>query len=279
MKNQQGFTLIELAIVLVIVTILVGGLAMPLSAQIQARRIAETNKTLEEAREAIFGYAMTHTCSCAYDTVAPSGVLLTTSQTTCDQTSCPTNNPSTNSAVIQRHYLPCPDTDGNGTENRPSSGECFQQRGFFPWRDLGTASQDGWGNRIRYAVTADLADATIGFHNTSSGTWNQIISSTAQCSLTPPFVDVATNVPVVLISHGPNSRGARNSNIPFGTATPAPPAATVANELQNLGTPQNTCTTSSFVSTNPTDVFDDLVTWLPFTVLISRVCPNPGGCP
>ena len=70
MKTQQGFTLIELAIVLVIVTILVGGLAMPLSAQIEARRISETRKTLEEAREAILGYAMSHlvasTCSCAY---------------------------------------------------------------------------------------------------------------------------------------------------------------------------------------------------------------------
>ena len=42
MKRTRGFTLIELAIVMVIVTILIGGLAMPLSAQIQARRIAET---------------------------------------------------------------------------------------------------------------------------------------------------------------------------------------------------------------------------------------------
>ncbi len=45
MKIQRGFTLIEMAIVLVIVTILIGGLAMPLSAQIQARRIAETRTT------------------------------------------------------------------------------------------------------------------------------------------------------------------------------------------------------------------------------------------
>jgi prepilin-type N-terminal cleavage/methylation domain-containing protein len=36
MKQARGFTLIELAIVLVIMTILIGGLAMPLSAQIQA---------------------------------------------------------------------------------------------------------------------------------------------------------------------------------------------------------------------------------------------------
>lgn len=275
MKNQQGFTLIELAIVLVIVTILIGGLAMPLSAQIQARRIAETNKTLEEAREAVFGYAMTHSCRCAYDNV---GVLLTTSQTTCEHASCPPNNTSANS-TIQRHYLPCPDTNGDGIENRPSTGECLQERGFFPWRDLGTASQDAWGNRIRYAVVGDLANSTIGFHNGSTGIWNQILSTTANCSLTPPNIDVSTNVPVVLISHGPNSRGARNVNLPLATATPAPPAGTGADELQNLGTPQNTCTTNSFISANPTDTFDDLVTWLPFGVLISRVCPTPGGCP
>ena len=75
MKAQQGFTLIELAIVLVIVTLLVGGLAMPLSAQIEARRIGETRKTMEEAREAILGYAMSHpipkTCVCQFNPAAP----------------------------------------------------------------------------------------------------------------------------------------------------------------------------------------------------------------
>lgn len=44
MKRIRGFSLIELAIVLVIVTLLIGGLAVPLTAQIQARRIAETKK-------------------------------------------------------------------------------------------------------------------------------------------------------------------------------------------------------------------------------------------
>ena len=50
MTNSRGFTLIEMAIVLVIITILIGGLAVPLSAQIQARRISETQKTLGEAQ-------------------------------------------------------------------------------------------------------------------------------------------------------------------------------------------------------------------------------------
>ena len=279
MKLQKGFSLIELAIVLVIVTLLIGGLAVPLSAQIEARRIAETRKIMEEGREALLGYAITHYCTCGY--TGTFGTAFSATQSTCVSTSCPTSNPSSSTTTLRRPYLPCPDTNGDGIENRLSNGECSLSRGHFPWVDLGTGSQDAWGNRIRYGVTGDLANSTKGFHNNSvsAGNGNQILSSTAQCSLTSPVVDVAADVPVVLVSHGPNSRGARNVGIPAATATPTAPAATSANELQNLGTPQNTCTPSSFISTNPSDAFDDLVTWLPFGVLISRVCPSPGGCP
>ena len=234
------------------------------------------------------GYAMTHSCSCAYDNVAPTGVLLSGSQTTCAATGtgigpCPVNNPSTSYTTLRRPYLPCPDTDGSGVENRPvTPGACSQTRGYFPWRDLGTASQDAWGNRILYAVTPDMADSTKGFQSSSApvatptATWNQLLSSTVKCN--PMTVDVAINVPVVLISHGPNSRGARNVNIPLGSATPAPPSATDANELQNLGTLQSSCTASSFINNTPSASFDDLVAWLPFGALISRVCQTPGGC-
>ena len=286
MKPQNGFSLIELAIVLVIVTLLIGGLAVPLSAQIEARRIAETRKIMEEAREALMGYAMTHSCKCEYDPA--SGSLLSGPQpsgptTTCTGVvpiPCPATNPNSNSTTLKRPYLPCPDTNGDGTENRLASGECDQARGYFPWVGLSTASQDAWGNRILYAITGDLADSTKGFHNTavSSGSGNQVLSSTARCSLTPPYVDVAADVPVVLISHGPNSRGARNVGIPAGSATPTTPAATGADERQNLGSSQNSCPTSTFISTNPSSAFDDLVAWLPFGALISRVCPSPGGC-
>lgn len=278
-KTQQGFSLIELAIVLVIVTILLGGLAVPLSAQIEARRIAETRKIMDEAKEAIMGYAMTHSCSCQYDSSgilseAPLGPL---PQSTCTSF-CPATGP--NSATIKRPYLPCPDTNADGMENRLASGECLQFRGYIPSVDLGTASQDAWGNRILYAVAADIADSTKGFYTGSlaAGNWNQVLSSTAQCTLAVPNVDVAADVPVVLVSHGSNSRGARNANIPPADPTPVAPAATGVDELQNLGTTQNTCTTKSFISANPSDAFDDLVTWLPFSMLISRVCPTPGGC-
>src|SRR5512139_291301 len=238
MTTQRGFTLIEMAIVLVIMTILIGGLAVPLSAQIQARRIAETRKTLDEAREAILGYAMTH--------------------------QAPTTPP--------RPYLPCPDSDGDGVENRNADGTCAQNTGWFPWVTLGTAAQDAWGNRLRYASHTLLTNASTGFNNTTAPPstppgWYDVCSSQA-CSP----VDVAAAVPVVLVSYGPNGWGARNIN---GNTLAAP---TGANELENQD--QDTRYVSR-APAKPGDAggeFDDLVSWLSFSVIINRVCPA-GGCP
>lgn len=174
MNRTRGFTLIELAIVLVIITILIGGLAMPLSAQIQARRIAETKKILEEAREAILGFAMT-------------------------------NNGS--SATNRR--LPCPDIEGDGTESLGNLGtRCASSRGFLPWVDLGVANQDAWGNRLRYEVDRDLADPNKGFATAVSTAFPALtICQTHSCGVT-----VATDLAFVLISHGPNGWGALNIN-------------------------------------------------------------------
>lgn len=246
-KTQRGFTLIEMAIVLIIITILIGGLAVPLSAQIQARRVAETNKILEEAKEAIIGYAMTHK--------------------------------STDGN--QRPYLPCPDTNGDGREEARNTGlgtgpeldgSCPQSFGFFPWVDLGGAAHDAWGNRLRYVVTAKLANRISGFSSDpaqqNTGAWKNIASSSGCAS-----VDVAAGVPFVLVSHGPNGWGARNVN---GNTLAAPGSA---DENENL-LGDNAC----YVSRAPSKPggaggeFDDLVTWMSWGTLISRVCPS-GGCP
>lgn len=54
---QSGFTLTELAIVLLIVGLLIGGMLMPLGAQDDLRRNAETRKTLDDIQEALLGFA------------------------------------------------------------------------------------------------------------------------------------------------------------------------------------------------------------------------------
>ncbi|MFO7542284.1 MAG: prepilin-type N-terminal cleavage/methylation domain-containing protein [Thiobacillus sp.] len=219
MRRQQGFTLIEMAIVLVIITILIGGLAVPLSAQIQARRIAETNKTLEEAREAIVGFARTR-----------GGTL----------------------------YLPCPDTDGDGIENR-TGALCDAQVGGLPWITLGTGQQDAWANRLRYEVDNNFS-ASSGFNETTS------LDETARS-----VKNVASEVVFVVVSHGPNRSGATNTN---GIALPPP---TGADELDNLDANRIYVSHEQTKASATSEAFDDLLAWISLSQLIPRACPN--GCP
>ena len=57
-SRRQGFTLVELTIVLVIVGLLLGSLMMPLSAQIDQRNYNETQRQISEIREALIGFAV-----------------------------------------------------------------------------------------------------------------------------------------------------------------------------------------------------------------------------
>lgn len=281
MKQSRGFTLIEMAIVLVIVTILIGGLAMPLAAQIQARRIAETKKTLEEAREAIIGYAMTRTvtnnCTCNYNS---GGDLDSSTCSLSGATWCPAIAQPNQSftANYTRPYLPCPDTNGDGIEERTanSGNSCASATGWLPWVTLGTASQDGWGNRLRYSVESqEYANRLTGMPNLSNPAYVSpypTLSLKRVCRTMPCTAVEAQSLPVVILSHGPNGWGARNVN---GNTLRAP---TSVDELEN------TDTNANFVSRTPTDAasssgeFDDLVVWISDGTLRSRVCPS-GGCP
>jgi len=56
-RLTRGFTLTELAIVLLIVALLIGGLLMPMSSQVDQRNQAETQKRLAEIHDALLGYA------------------------------------------------------------------------------------------------------------------------------------------------------------------------------------------------------------------------------
>lgn len=55
--RPHGFTLVELTIVMVIIALLLGGLLLPLSAQQDIRQQSDTEKQLNEIRDALIGYA------------------------------------------------------------------------------------------------------------------------------------------------------------------------------------------------------------------------------
>lgn len=57
-NTYAGFTLIEMAVVLVIVGLLLGGMLVPLATQMETDRRKETIATLESIREALIGFAV-----------------------------------------------------------------------------------------------------------------------------------------------------------------------------------------------------------------------------
>lgn len=214
---SRGFSLAELAVVLLIVALLIAGMMIPLSAQQDIRARQETERILADIREALLGFAAGH------------------------------------AAGDGKPYLPCPDTDDDGVENRAASpGACTNQEGRIPWTDLGLARNDAWSNRYRYAVTAAFSNSATGFTLSSTGALT--VCADSACAAT-----IATNIPAIVLSHGPNGAGAFNMN---GGTNPAP---TDANELAN------TDGANPFVSRVPDTGFDDLVTWIPPTVLVNRL--------
>jgi prepilin-type N-terminal cleavage/methylation domain-containing protein len=58
MKTSQGFTLIEMAIALAILSFVLGGLLIPLTTQISQQRTNLTQQRLEEIKEALLGFAI-----------------------------------------------------------------------------------------------------------------------------------------------------------------------------------------------------------------------------
>ena len=56
--RSRGFSLVELAVVLTIVTLLLSSLMYTLSAQVEQRNAEETRRRLEQARELILSFAI-----------------------------------------------------------------------------------------------------------------------------------------------------------------------------------------------------------------------------
>jgi len=124
----DGFTLIELAIVLFIITLLLGGVLTPLGQQVVEHQTTESRRTLESARIALVGFALRQ--------------------------------------AGQAGPLPCPDlreghaTQANdGLEDRLADGACAALSGNLPWKTLGLTKADAWGNHLSYAVAADWSVA------------------------------------------------------------------------------------------------------------------------
>ena len=58
LKGHAGFTILEMAVVLVIIGLLLGGMLIPLSTQVESTRIKETRQELDDVTDALIGFAI-----------------------------------------------------------------------------------------------------------------------------------------------------------------------------------------------------------------------------
>ena len=129
-RSQRGFTLAELAIAIVVISLLMSGGFVSIAAQQDIRNISTTKRSLDDAREALLGYAAAH-----------------------ERLPCP--------AISTSNGREDPDGSGPCTANPGSSTV-----GYLPAATLGLSPTDSagflidaWGNRIRYTVTESDTDA------------------------------------------------------------------------------------------------------------------------
>jgi prepilin-type N-terminal cleavage/methylation domain-containing protein len=269
--GARGFTLTELAIVVAVIALLLGGLTLTLSTQTELRRITDTQRTLDLAKDALMGFAMTHgrfPCP-AVPTIATGAA----------------------NAGLER-------SDPAWVAPPPTS-DCWtvaaNQWGVLPWATLGVPETDAWGRRFSYRVFSHFADP-------NNATVGPVSATPPDCPATPP-VDatkpsfmlcsqgnvtvqtrnpadrslrtLAATLPVVIVSHGANGFGAYQ---PDGTQLPAPPGADEAANANSASvnfrireTIRGALGCDDATPGTPLCEFDDLVSWVPLPVLMNRM--------
>ena len=161
-RQSEGFTLTELAVVMVIIALLLGGLLIPLSTQQEIERRKETAAQLNTIREALISHVLIY-----------------------GRLPCP-------------DYDNDPAAAGYGQADEPCSAPTADAAsdGFLPWKTLGVTEHDAWGTpwqdaaaprlgHWRYRVERDYTDnstpgqLTALFVNNSNDNVNACTAGTA----------------------------------------------------------------------------------------------------
>jgi prepilin-type N-terminal cleavage/methylation domain-containing protein len=167
----RGFTLIEFAIGMFLMSVLLSAILTPLTAQIEQRKVNETQSTLAQISDALMGFATAH------------GYL-----------PCPDRmtGPGANDGIE--------DLNAGGTN-------CAVAEGNLPWVSLGLGGTDAWGNLFRYRATSAFTDRANPFRLTTAGTLN-VQCPAGSCGVATTYTNTA---PAVVLSHGANGYGAVNA--------------------------------------------------------------------
>jgi prepilin-type N-terminal cleavage/methylation domain-containing protein len=245
-ERTRAFTLIEVMVVIVILTLLLSGLALPLAAQLQMRRGEETRRALGEAREALLGFAAAH-----------------------GRLPCPASE----SSAGEESFAAGGDA---------SNGNCSNfYDGFLPGATLGLSPldpqgfmRDAWGsqrNRVRYAVFGG-GSPVGGEVNPFTRIGGMRAATLPALGAAPHYVYIcSTGVAANASGCGPAAnqltRRAAFVLLSLGANAPATPAAG-SDEARNVaGAPVFVYREAS----EARDGFDDVVQWAPVHLVVNRL--------
>ena len=223
LRTQSGFSLIELAIVLVIIGMLVGSILGTLGARIENTRISETKDALDEIKLALYGFAMSQT---------------------------PVR-------------LPCPDISNDGIEDfnplTPTECASLEVAANLPWATLGIHRGDAWASTYSYWV-ADVYSRTTGFGLATDATGvAQILDSSASAS---PLSDNVAAVIFSHGKNQYGSIGLDNAvrtNSPGGTAYADEDENT---DADSVFVSRPVTTVGSLTESTIPVVYDDILEWV-----------------
>lgn len=232
-QHLTGFTLVEMAIVLVIVALLMGGMMLTLGSQQEQSRLRDTRRQLVEVKEALIGFAIAN-----------------------GRLPCPASPDATGVENPE---------GGGACANRTNGFVPGITLGLSPTDDKGYVI-DSWGNRIRYAVSGDGTSDADSF--TKSGKMKEIGIASLNPSLTvcsssagstagkcASGLDLTTKA--LAIVYSPAANGTR------------PPVS--ADETANLTGNNVFVDHTESADGSPQGYFDDIVVWLSPNILYARM--------
>lgn len=159
--------------------------------------------------------------------------------------------------AIVNGRLPCPaEATLASTEEIAGQEACPLEHGVLPWRTLGLAELDPWGQRLSYyAASAFTGTVPSGARATFT------LESKGNASIHPSpgsSTTLANELPAIVVSHGVNGHlGYRSTGSKIVGGSP--------DETENADKDRE------FVDHPPDADYDDLVRWLPPAILATRM--------